>query len=333
MKRFGFLFLLLQFVLAPVCRADFTWFNEYHPKVSGSRHFKVDGMSLTEWCRKNNRDDRTFHSLAQRLAFSSTADAVYLDEKVFETVFDVTITQERQRRNGEYVAVKSGHATRYREDVIVKGKGVKIILSEGEPEAIINGRRVRLRGPAAYISSLSGYFYLPAKWLANQLGGDLVYIEGQSCNLLSGAGARPGFTSSSFSNFPVVRQVWRSGIVSGESTWTYCAFNNARVQRTTEGFMIRFDWQIYNVNNPREIDQIFVAINDRIISTVFDGIPGREPGKSGTFHKNIAVSLEPSQEHMIYVVRTAAPGAGYGINHYQQENGGWRVPIAKIITE
>lgn len=330
MARFLTTVLALQCMLASVCWADYTYFKEHQPDKKGTISFRVDGMDIIDWCKRHGRNNKTFFALADRLSFSNGVDGIYLDEKVFEAVFDVTITHERHRMNGKYMPIKSGNQTRYREDVIVTGKGLRIVLPEGEPEATVNGKWTRLAGPASYMNPKNGFFYLPAKWLANQLGGDCSYVNGEYCNLLPSVSQPKGKGTSS--GGVIVTRTWPTGIVSSEDTWTYCAFSNARVEGTDHGFTIVFDWQIYNVRNASELDQIFVAADDRALSTVFDGNPGRKPGKRGTARKNISLALTPGKEYAIYIVRTAAKNESAGRNHYQKENGGWKAPIATIIA-
>lgn len=325
---------IFYMVLSIPAWADCTLFDDWQPEKKAALSFTVDGVDFSRWCEENRVSGVSSVGLAERLAGDSyrPLDSVYLDEKVFQAVFNVKISRKRARLvGGADILIHSGNESRYREYVIVSSSQKEIRLFEGGDSVFVNREKSKFPDfhVSAYASTRNGHFYLPAKWLANQLGGDFVFVEGRRCDLVSKS-ARDRNENMGSESKPIVSTVWTDNVVSSEETWTACSFRNAVVRGTNGGLAVEFEWQIYNVKNPSEIDQVFIALDDKILATVYDGIPGKSPGHTGVFQKQLSLPKIDGRDHTLYVVRTAATSESAGKRHYQEDSGGWKAPIARI---
>jgi hypothetical protein len=82
---------------------------------------------------------------------------------------------------------------------------------------------------------------------------------------------------------------------------------------------ISFDYRIWCNINPSQIDQLFLSRDGQIIDTIYDGIPGRAPGRSGS-HRGV-YTYDEDQGSEFSVVMTAARGASDGRRAYANGQG------------
>jgi len=121
-------------------------------------------------------------------------------------------------------------------------------------------------------------------------------------------------------------------VISAEWSWTYAAADQVAVNQNGPTLSASLRYQIYNVVNPGgEIDQLYLAADRKVLATIYNGHPGACPGVAASW-ANAAVSLSELSPgtHTLYVARTAATSDAAGRNHYENENGGWRVAIGAV---
>lgn len=121
-------------------------------------------------------------------------------------------------------------------------------------------------------------------------------------------------------------------VISDEDTWTYAAADEVALVQNERTLNAALRRQIYNVQNPQgEIDQLFLAADWAVLSSIYNGHPGRCPGVTDTWSaSNIDLCNLTPGTHTLYAVRTAAVSESAGRYHYETEHGGWRVAIGTI---
>jgi sugar lactone lactonase YvrE len=89
-------------------------------------------------------------------------------------------------------------------------------------------------------------------------------------------------------------------------------------------------YRLFDQFNPSAIVQLFVAVERKVVCTLYNAIPGAE-GVSGT--KNCSFVYDSATygtRATVYLAGTWAMSEAIGIYHYEQQAGGWRCPIGSV---
>lgn len=128
-----------------------------------------------------------------------------------------------------------------------------------------------------------------------------------------------------------VAKITHSGVVTPESSWTYLSFRNVSVRLLDEQLRISGQFHIYNVSNPEgEIDQVLLAMGDKVLKVCYDGTPGAHPGVTRWFEYEMSLSEMDAETIPIKLVRVATPSAEQGVRLYEREGGGTAFTIAEL---
>lgn len=106
----------------------------------------------------------------------------------------------------------------------------------------------------------------------------------------------------------------------------------SNIHISTSGKVVkgRFDWSKRTTKNPGEIDQIYLAIERKVVGVIYNGIPGKS-GVSKTYSFSVNCDIPtPGKTVGLYVVMTPSRNVSEGKAHYELEGGGYRVRIATL---
>ncbi len=99
-----------------------------------------------------------------------------------------------------------------------------------------------------------------------------------------------------------------------------------------DGNQIRgsLDYHVFDCYNPSAIAQLFIAVERKIVVTLYDGIPGCGGVKGSESFSFSYDSSKFGSSATIYLVGTWAYSVEQGKYHYEHENGGWRCSIGRV---
>ncbi|MFB3897017.1 MAG: hypothetical protein ACE14V_12015 [bacterium] len=121
-------------------------------------------------------------------------------------------------------------------------------------------------------------------------------------------------------------------ITGGESA--IVEIKNLDVSVNQKTMNVSFDYQLWNDKHPGEIDQILIAVENKVVKAIYNGIPGKSPGYSDSTNISFEVNLPGiGSEFGVYIVRIPARNIEEAKWHYEVEKGAhgdWRLQIAKI---
>jgi hypothetical protein len=121
-------------------------------------------------------------------------------------------------------------------------------------------------------------------------------------------------------------------ITGGESANVEIKNLDISVEQKT--MKVSFDYQLWNDKHSGEIDQILIAVEDKVVKAVYNGIPGKSPGDSGSAKIGFEVNLPGTgSEFGVFIVRVPARNIEEAKWHYEVEKGAHgehRLNIARI---
>ncbi|MCB2153806.1 hypothetical protein KQI84_02880 [bacterium] len=126
------------------------------------------------------------------------------------------------------------------------------------------------------------------------------------------------------------------GTIAGEDTGTFASYENLSISVEESAVNLTVDYHIYNVVNPREIDQLIAMLvheksNAVVASDLFyHGIPGYRPGETGAGIAHLSFKNREQGEYTLYLVKVAAATKERAIDHAVNERGGWPVEAARL---